>query len=121
MQKAIGALTALAQETRLRAFRLLVQAGPDGVPAGVLSAELGTPHNTMSFHLAQLGNAGLVQSRRSGRSIIYAANFPFVRETILFMVENCCNADTARVRNDRGRRREIVEFIGCCTPRETRK
>ena len=70
IQQAIVAFDALSQETRLRVFRLLVQHGPTGTPAGTLSEELGVPHNTLSFHLAHMSNAGLVLSRREGRSII---------------------------------------------------
>jgi len=75
IQNATIMFDALSQETRLSAFRLLVKAGPDGLPAGTLSDALGTPHNTMSFHLNHLSNAGIVSSRREGRSVIYSANF----------------------------------------------
>ncbi|MFM8542024.1 MAG: ArsR/SmtB family transcription factor [Chakrabartia sp.] len=87
---AIKAMGALAQEHRLLAFRLLVQAGPDGVPAGSLAETIGVPSSTMSFHLAQLTHAGLVTQRRSGRSIIYAADFASMNELMGYLNENCC-------------------------------
>ena len=82
IQQAIIMFDALSQETRLKAFRLLVQAGPDGLAAGVLSDDLGTPHNTMSFHLSHLSNAGIISSRKKGRSVIYTANFDVTRDLI---------------------------------------
>ena len=91
IKNAIPIFTALSQETRLRAFRLLVEAGTEGLPAGELSRELGTPHNTMSFHLNHLSHAGVVSSRKLGRSIIYSANFDVVRDLIGFMVKDCCS------------------------------
>ena len=89
---------ALSQETRLRTFRLLVQAGPDGLPAGAISEELGIPQNTLSFHLNHLSHAGIVSSRREGRSIIYLANFDMVRDLIAFLVKDCCSRDVANIR-----------------------
>ena len=86
----IKAMGALAQEHRLLAFRLLVQAGPDGVPAGSLAETIGVPSSTMSFHLAQLTHAGLVTQRRNGRSIIYAADFASMNGLMSFLTENCC-------------------------------
>ena len=86
----IKAMGALAQEHRLLAFRLLVQAGPDGVPAGTLAETIGVPSSTMSFHLAQLTHAGLVTQRRNGRSIIYAADFASMNELMGYLTENCC-------------------------------
>lgn len=86
----IRALGALAQEHRLAVFRLLVQAGPDGMPAGALAEALGVPASSMSFHLAQLANAGLVTQRRQSRSIIYAADFGAMNALMAYMTENCC-------------------------------
>lgn len=86
----IGALAALAQETRLKAFRLLMEYGPEGVPAGTLSDELGIPHNTLSFHLSHLSAAGLVTSQRDGRSIIYAANCDTAEKLVGYLTDNCC-------------------------------
>ncbi len=92
---------ALSQETRLRAFRLLVEAGSDGLPAGAISEELATPQNTLSFHLNHLSNAGIVSSRREGRSIIYMANFEMVRDLIDFLVKDCCSREVANIRKDK--------------------
>ena len=86
----IRALGALAQEHRLAAFRLLVQAGPDGLPAGALAESLGVPPSSMSFHLAQLSNAGLVSQHRQSRSIIYAADFGAMNALLSYLTENCC-------------------------------
>jgi protein-tyrosine-phosphatase/DNA-binding transcriptional ArsR family regulator len=87
---AIGALSALAQETRLDVFRILVRAGLEGIAAGVLSERLGLVAPNLSFHLNQLRNAGLVWSRREGRSIIYAANFDTMNDFVAYLTENCC-------------------------------
>jgi DNA-binding transcriptional ArsR family regulator len=89
-EKTVRALGALAQEHRLAAFRLLVQAGPDGLPAGALAEALGLPASSMSFHLAQLSNAGLVSQRRQSRSIIYAADFAAMTALLAYLTENCC-------------------------------
>jgi DNA-binding transcriptional ArsR family regulator len=86
----VAALAALAQETRLEVYRLLVQAGPNGLPAGVIGARLTLPLPTLSFHLAQLKHAGLVAARRDGRSIIYAANYTAMNGLIAYLTENCC-------------------------------
>src|SRR6516225_1710211 len=86
----IGALGALAQETRLDIFRLLVQKGPEGMPAGDMGMQLGQPSPTMSFHLNQLRFAGLVSSRRESRSIIYTANYKAMTDLISYLTENCC-------------------------------
>lgn len=86
----IRALGALAQEHRLAVFRLLVQAGPQGMPAGALADSLGVPASSMSFHLAQLANAGLVTQRRQSRSIIYAADFAAMNDLMAYLTENCC-------------------------------
>jgi ArsR family transcriptional regulator len=88
--KAIQAFGALSQDTRLQAFRLLVEHGREGASAGMLSDELGIPHNTLSFHLSHLSNAGLVTSRKEGRSVIYKANFDKVESLIGFLTDNCC-------------------------------
>lgn len=105
---------ALSQETRLSAFRLLVKAGPQGLPAGSLSDELGTPHNTMSFHLNHLSNAGIVTSRREGRSVIYSANYEMVRDLIGFMVKDCCSVEFASIREDKKKGCSIIELAKCC-------
>lgn len=87
---AVRALGALAQEHRLAAYRLLVQSGPRGVAAGALAEQLGLPASSMSFHLAQLANAGLVAQRRESRSIIYSANYDAMNMLMGYLTENCC-------------------------------
>lgn len=114
IQRAIITFDALSQETRLRAFRLLVEAGPNGMPAGKLSETLGTPHNTLSFHLSHLANAGIVSSRKEGRSVIYSANYDAMRDLIGFMVKDCCSADFANIREDKKKGRSIIELFQCC-------
>ena len=86
----IGALGALAQETRLDIFRLLVQKGPEGLAAGEIGDRLKLPSPTLSFHLNQMRFAGLVTSRRASRSIIYSANFDAMNGLIGYLTENCC-------------------------------
>src|ERR1700683_3575036 len=86
----IAALGALAQETRLDIFRLLIQRGPEGLAAGEIGERLGQPSPTLSFHLNQLRFAGLVSSRRVSRSIIYSANFKTMNDLIAYLTENCC-------------------------------
>ena len=90
MNDAIAALGALAHETRLTAFRLLVRAGPTGAPAGEIARVLDIPAATMSFHLAHLARAGLISPTRDGRSIIYAADFDGMRGLIDYLSEDCC-------------------------------
>lgn len=87
---AVDALGALAQENRLAVFRLLVQAGQDGMPAGAVAAELGIPNSSLSFHLAQLHRAGLLKQERQHRSLIYSADYAAMNELVAFLVENCC-------------------------------
>lgn len=87
---AIDSFGALAQDTRLRAFRLLVEAGEEGMPAGEIARQLGVPHNTMSVHLAQLARAGLIRSRRESRSVIYLADFDGIRALLAFLLQDCC-------------------------------
>jgi DNA-binding transcriptional ArsR family regulator len=89
-QSAVTALSALAQENRLSVFRLLVRAGPDGVAAGEIAAELDIPNATLSFHLNQLRHADLVSFRRTGRSLIYAAKYDSMNELLAYLTENCC-------------------------------
>jgi ArsR family transcriptional regulator, arsenate/arsenite/antimonite-responsive transcriptional repressor len=101
IQEAIIIFDALSQETRLKAFRLLVEAGALGLPAGTMSEKLGTPHNTLSFHLNHLANAGIVSSRREGRSIIYTANFDATRQLIDFMVRDCCSVEFVNISEDK--------------------
>jgi DNA-binding transcriptional ArsR family regulator len=87
---AIGALGALAQEHRLALFRLLVQAGDEGMAAGAIADSLGVPNSSLSFHLAQLRNAGLILQERQHRSLIYRANYPAMNALVAYLMENCC-------------------------------
>jgi DNA-binding transcriptional ArsR family regulator len=89
-QNVIVALAALAQETRLDAFRLVVQAGPEGLPAGAIADALGVPSATLSFHLKELKSAGVVACRREGRSLIYSADFAAMTALVSYLTENCC-------------------------------
>lgn len=89
-ETAVKRLSALAQEGRLEAFRQLVRAGRDGLPAGDLARALDVPPNTLSAQLAVLANAGLVRSRRDGRSIIYTADYDGMAGLLLFLTEDCC-------------------------------
>jgi ArsR family transcriptional regulator, arsenate/arsenite/antimonite-responsive transcriptional repressor len=89
-EAAVQALGALAQETRIEIFRILVEAGPEGLPAGAVGERLGLPSPTLSFHLNQLRFAGLVTSRRESRSIIYSANFRTMNQVLAYLTENCC-------------------------------
>lgn len=91
----IGALGALAQATRLGAFRALVAAGPDGLAAGDLARALDVPPPTLSFHLRDLENAGLIASTREGRSIRYTADFNAMNALVGFLTENCCGGNPA--------------------------
>jgi DNA-binding transcriptional ArsR family regulator len=90
IKSAVTALAALAQETRLSSFRLLVEAGPEGQCAGDIGARLKVPAATLSFHLAQLANAGLVQARQQSRYIFYSADFEAMNGIVGFLSENCC-------------------------------
>ena len=87
---AVRALSALAQETRLGIFKLLVRRGKSGMAAGELSDHFTMPPATMSFHLKELSNAGLIASRRESRSIIYCADYALMQRLIAFLLENCC-------------------------------
>lgn len=88
--QAVTALAALAQDSRLDVFRLLVQAGPEGLAAGQVAAKLGLPPNTLTFHFDRLRMADLVTVRREGRSMIYAARFETMNAVLAFLTENCC-------------------------------
>ena len=91
---AVAALAALAQENRLDVFRLLVQAGPDGMSAGAVSAALKLAPNTLTFHFDRLRDAGLINVRREGRSMIYNAQFKAMNGLLDFLTENCCQGAT---------------------------
>ncbi|HJW50946.1 MAG TPA: metalloregulator ArsR/SmtB family transcription factor [Burkholderiaceae bacterium] len=102
--EAVRALGALAQDTRLAVFRLLVQQGPSGLAAGEIAAALDISPATLSFHLKELSHAGLVTSRQESRFIFYSADFAAMNELLAFMTENCCAADR-----------------GACSPARARK
>jgi len=89
-KQAIQLLSALAQESRLSIFRLLIQAGPAGLAAGAIGEALDLPPATLSFHLAGLTRAGLAQSRQEGRFVIYSASFDNMTALVGFLTENCC-------------------------------
>lgn len=110
-EQVILALAALAQNTRLDVFRLLVSAEPEGLPAGEVARRLEVPHNTMSSHLSILSRAGLVRSERFSRSIVYRADLDALRSAIAFLLKDCC-----------GGRSEIcapllAELAPCCPPK----
>ncbi len=90
---AVDALSALSQETRLQAFRLLIKAGPSGLAAGEISAELDVVQNTMSTHLSALSRAGLIQRAREGRSIRYRADFDGIRDLLIYLLQDCCQGE----------------------------
>ena len=92
---AVSALAALAQDNRLDVFRLLVRTGAEGLAAGDIAERLKLPSPTLSFHLAQLKQAGLIQSRREGRSLIYAVDYEGMNGLMGFLTENCCAGDPA--------------------------
>lgn len=100
---AIIALGALAQEHRLALFRLLVQAGEEGMPAGAIAEALGVPNSSLSFHLAALTKAGLIRQERHRRSLIYSADYVVMNELLAYLLDNCCggaDCSTAARRKD---------------------
>jgi DNA-binding transcriptional ArsR family regulator len=107
---AVSALAALAQQNRLDVFRLLVQAGPEGMPAGAVADALGLAPNTLTFHFDRLRQAGLVTSRREGRSIIYAAQFEAMNALLGFLTENCCSGEP-----------EKCKPVGACKPARSKR
>lgn len=116
IKEAVGALAALAQETRLSIFRILVEAGAEGVAAGRLSESLGVAAPTLSFHLKELAHAGLVTARQEGRFIYYAADFERMAALMTYLTHNCC----------RGMPEECLSVMetalgSCCTPQAKRK
>lgn len=106
---AIDALSALAQEHRLSLFRLLVQAGDKGMAAGAIADALGVPNSSLSFHLTQLKNAGLILQERQHRSLIYRANYPAMNALVGYLMENCCAGSDCGVE------------AACDTPAQERK
>lgn len=109
---AVVALSALAHEGRLAVFRMLVQAGGDGVPAGEIARRLGVPANTLSANLNVLSHAGLIDSRREGRSIIYTAAYERMAALLGFLMEDCCQGSAAIC----APLAEIVNRAACCMP-----
>jgi DNA-binding transcriptional ArsR family regulator len=90
---AVKALSALAQETRLSIFRLLVEAGPTGLAAGEIAAAVGAAPTNLSFHLKELAHAGLVHSRQDGRFVFYSAHYAHMNQLIGYLTEHCCERD----------------------------
>lgn len=86
----VQALSALAQESRLEVFRLLVRCGEEGMPAGQIAQRVGIPSATLSFHLKELSNAGLIEQRREGRSLIYSVEFQGMRSLLAYLMQDCC-------------------------------
>src|SRR5215469_10151675 len=104
---AVEALAALAQESRLQLYRLLVQAGPEGLAASELAERLGIPPNTLSFHLKTLSHAGLVVARPEGRFIYYSANYEQMNTLLGFLTENCCGGRSCAPGAAAPRRRKV--------------
>jgi len=102
---AVRSLAALAQDSRLDVFRLLVQAGPEGLAAGEIADRLGIPASTLSFHIKALSHAGLAESRQQGRFVYYSANFSAMNALIAFLGENCCNGRACLPAGTSGRRK----------------
>lgn len=102
---AVRALAALAQDSRLEVFRLLVQAGPAGLTAGEIAERLGIPASTLSFHFKALSQAGLVDSRQESRFVHYAARYAAMNDLIAFLAENCCGGRACLPAAARGRRK----------------
>ncbi len=110
IKKAVTALSSLAQESRLEIFRLLVKAGAEGMPAGEIAERIKIPANTLSFHVKELANAGLVGARKVGRSVIYTMQAKDIGELMTFLTEDCCQG-----------RPELCmpsSASECCNPRE---
>jgi ArsR family transcriptional regulator, arsenate/arsenite/antimonite-responsive transcriptional repressor len=93
IKNVITSLSALAQESRLAVFRLLVQAGPQGLVASKIGEQLGIPPSSLSFHLKELTHAGLITPKQDGRFVIYSANFSTMNALLAFLTENCCGGN----------------------------
>ncbi len=111
MENAVLALEALAQNSRLGIFRLLVSAGQGGLPAGRIAEKLELPNATLSFHLAQLKNAGLIRCERQSRSLIYSADYEAMTALLNFLTENCCGGKIA----------QCIPIAGNCKPISKRR
>lgn len=94
-KNALGSLAALSHETRLDIYRLLVEAGPEGLAAGIIAERIKLAGPTLSFHLNHLKHAGLVDFRREGRSLIYSADYGQMNGLVSYLTENCCQGDAA--------------------------
>ncbi|MGE0061640.1 MAG: ArsR/SmtB family transcription factor [Xanthobacteraceae bacterium] len=105
---AVAALAALAQDNRLDVYRLLVQAGPDGMPAGAVAASLGLAPNTLTFHFDRLREAGLVTVRRDGRSMIYSARLDAMNDLVGYLTDQCCGGRPDLCKPARSRRKAAV-------------
>lgn len=90
LKTTVNMLAALAQESRLNLFRLLVQAGPQGMAAGAIADKLGVPSSTLSFHLKELSQTGLIVARNESRYVFYSANFEAMNDLLNYLTENCC-------------------------------
>jgi ArsR family transcriptional regulator, arsenate/arsenite/antimonite-responsive transcriptional repressor len=115
-KSAVVALAALAQETRLSIFRLLIEAGPEGIPAGAIGEKLEVPPATLSFHLKELSRAGLVTSRQESRFVYYMADFARMAALMTFLTQNCC----------KGMPQECLSVMetalgSCCAPSPTKR
>jgi ArsR family transcriptional regulator, arsenate/arsenite/antimonite-responsive transcriptional repressor len=108
-KQVIAALAALAQESRLGIFRLLVQKGPEGLAASKIAEELGIPPSSLSFHLKELSHADLIVARQDGRFIIYAANFTTMNTLMQFLTESCCGGNPCT---------PVAEMV-CCPEKST--
>jgi ArsR family transcriptional regulator, arsenate/arsenite/antimonite-responsive transcriptional repressor len=116
IRTAVTTLAALAQETRLSVYRLLIEAGPEGVSAGRIGETLEIPGATLSFHLKELARAGLVSSRQEKQFIYYAADFERMAELMTFLTENCCHGMPQTCVT------EVQTALGrCCTPKAKSK
>ncbi|HEU4851322.1 MAG TPA: helix-turn-helix domain-containing protein [Telluria sp.] len=93
-KEVVAALAALAQDSRLAVYRLLVQAGPEGMPATKIAEHLAIPPSSLSFHLKELTHASLITQTKAGRSLIYTANFATMNGLLGFLTENCCGGNT---------------------------
>jgi DNA-binding transcriptional ArsR family regulator len=109
IEVAVRSLAALAQDSRLQVFRLLVQAGPEGLPAGEIAERLGIPASTLSFHMKTLNHAGLVESRHASRFVYYSANFEAMNALLGYLSDNCCGGRSCTPAAAPARRKNIRE------------
>lgn len=114
--EALDAFSALSQEGRLDVFRLLVRAGPEGLAAGAIAEAVGRAANTLSAQLNLLSQAGLIESRREGRSIIYSASFKRVSDLIVYLMEDCCAGETCVVTSVQAAAERTLHCNPGCAP-----